>query len=152
MIDKAFWIHRQQPKYVSDWRIKPHEALTKGVDCSMFDYLAAHFAGIPGIERVDAASMRKGLGGWRGHDLPGKLRDAQAGTLPFYKWRDVKTRKPKSNKLSDHTGVHVRHPDTGDPSVLHASSGRGKTALVPIGGVFVSDLECVRELTIGDPR
>ena len=152
MINKAFWIHRQKPKYVSDYRITPDEALKKlWIDCSMFDYLSAHLAGILGIERVDAASMRKGRGGWRGRDLPGKLLYAKPGTLPFYKWIDRKTGKPKPSKLIDHTGIHVRDPISGDPAVLHASSGRLTTVVAPIAGVFVTDLAAVRELTIGDP-
>lgn len=152
MLAKSRWIERQRPKYESKWDITPEDALAKrrGTDCTMLDYLSAHLAGILGIERVDAASMRQGRGGWRGYDLPDGLRYAQPGDLPFYKWRD-KSGKPKTNKLVDHTGILDRD-EFGDPSLRHASSGADTVVTRPLQGILVTDLVAVRRLTIGDPK
>lgn len=98
----------------------------KGLDCSGYMDAAAKWTGLP-VQRTTAAYMADGLCGWAGTLLPDKLRDAQPGDLLFYDWGSGKVK---------HVGAAARDPQTGDPSLYHASSSRNKVLRVPLVGVL----------------
>lgn len=116
----------------------------KGLDCSGYIYLAAKWAGIPGLGRTTAARMAEGLNGWLGSQV--LLMQATDCDLPFWTW------KTNPLRVNGHVGAFL----TGEPkekqgrdglSIAHASP-RG-VVIVPFRYTFVDDLSLIRRLSIG---
>lgn len=63
------YLMEKHPKYPDklDPGITPDQAMIKGVDCSMYEYLVYKWAGVPGVQRVTAERMALGMGGWPGY-------------------------------------------------------------------------------------
>jgi hypothetical protein len=115
----------------------------RGLDCSGYIYWAARKAAIPGVRRVSASDMARGLGGWVGDDLAfgdGMLK-IQPLDLAFW------TFDPK--RANGHVGAFGINPATGFPGVRHASGSRG-VRMDEVWGWVQRDLTKVRRLTIGD--
>lgn len=110
----------------------------KGLDCSGYIFLAAKWAGIPGITRTTSYRMSLGLGGWTGRDVA--TTEAEECDLPFW------TFDPE--RPEGHVGAFLRRQD-GKLGVTHASSRRG-VVLDDFSGPFKTNLTKVRRLTIGD--
>ena len=108
-----------------------------GLDCSGYIWAAARL--IFPVTRTTAADMAAGFRGWVGITLANGLRYADEGDLPFYDWG--------SNRIK-HVGATVRDPASGDPSLLHASSSRNRTVMVPLQGVLGKP-KLVRRLNFG---
>jgi hypothetical protein len=139
-IARLFEIHAQQPTYKMDHRIKPDAPIEEGVDCSRLVFLAAKRAGIPGVARVCAADMCRGLGGWRGFDLPFGVRDADEADLGFL---DTKGRV-------SHVFAFVVDPGTRLLEIIHASGSAGTTVVEKLPARWGPRVEAVRRLTIGE--
>jgi hypothetical protein len=112
--------------------------LRKGIDCSGYLFLAAKWAGIPGVTRTTSQRMAMGLGGWIGRDID--FTEADECDLPFWTFRQ--------DRPYGHVGVFLRHP-YGMPGVTHASSTRG-VVLRDLTGPLLRNLSKFRRLTIGE--
>lgn len=112
--------------------------MKEGVDCSGYLFLAAKWAGIPGVTRTTSQRMAMGLGGWVGRDID--FTEADECDLPFWTFRKARP--------YGHVGVFLRHP-CGMPAVTHASSTRG-VVLGDLTGPLLRNLSKVRRLTIGE--
>lgn len=108
------------------------------MDCSGYLFLAAKWAGIPGVTRTTSHRMALGLGGWIGRDIA--IEDADECDLPFWTF--------KQQRPYGHVGVFIRQPH-GMPGVTHASTKRG-VVLQDLQGPLLRNLVKVRRLTIGD--
>jgi cell wall-associated NlpC family hydrolase len=128
------FIIAKHPKYVAGGADDPD----KGLDCSGYVYLAAKWAGIPGICRTTSLKMSQGLCGWTGVDIG--LDSADVCDLPFWTF--------EPHRPNGHVGVFLRDPN-GWPAATHASSRRG-VVLDALQGKLLRDLTKVRRLTIGD--
>jgi len=125
----------KNPKYV--WG--GASDLERGVDCSGYVFLAAKWAGIPGIKRTTAFRMALGIDGWSASEiLP---EQAQECDLPFWTWSTNPTR------INGHVGVFLR--EQSGLAVAHASERRG-VVLEPWEGKLRTDLSKVMRLIIGD--
>ncbi len=129
-------IERMAPKYVWGGSESPE----KGLDCSGYLYLAAKWAGIPGVRRTTSERMSKGLDGWKSVEIG--LSQAGKGHLAFW------TMKPE--RPAGHVGAFTNPKDEEYKAVYHASSSYGRVVRKPLDGVLLEKLEQVRELTIGD--
>jgi len=112
--------------------------LEKGLDCSGYLFLAAKWAGIPGITRTTSARMAEGLGGWTSRKID--LKDAQECDLPFWTF--------KENRPNAHVGAFL-NDSKGRRAVTHAGVSGG-VVLEPLKGKLRENLSKVRRLTIGD--
>jgi len=112
--------------------------LEKGLDCSGYIFLAAKWAGIPGITRTTAARMADGLGGWASKEV--NLHEAEECDLPF--WTFDEKRK------NGHVGAFLNDRDR-RRAVTHAGVHAG-VVLEPLVGRLRESLSKVRRLTIGD--
>jgi cell wall-associated NlpC family hydrolase len=126
------FITGKNPKYV--WG--GAAGIDSGLDCSGYLFLAAKWAGIPGITRTTAEKMSCGFGGWTGKDVQAEA----AGTCDLIFWAF------KKHRIS-HTGAIINKP--GKIHVTHASPAGG-VVLVPLMGKLETDLKKIRRLTIGD--
>jgi hypothetical protein len=112
--------------------------LDQGLDCSGYVYLAAKWAGVPGISRTTSVRMSLGFGGWCGNDVA--LHDADECDLLFWTFH-------KEQPLG-HVGV-LLFSEEGFANAAHASARRG-VVLRPLSGQLRQNLIKVRRLTIGD--
>jgi len=112
--------------------------LEKGLDCSGYLFLAAKWAGIPGITRTTSARMAEGSGGWTSCQID--LKDAQECDLVF--WTFSEKRK------NGHVGAFLIDSD-GRRAVTHSGVSKG-VVLEPLKGRLLENLSQVRRLTIGD--
>jgi hypothetical protein len=128
------FIVAKHPKYLWGGASDPE----KGLDCSGYVFLAAKWAGIPGVTRTTSVRMAEGLGGWIGRDID--IRDAQDCDLPFWTFTE--------NRINGHVGVILRD-QRGRRAVTHASQTKG-VVLEPLKGVLLRTLSKVRRLTIGE--
>jgi hypothetical protein len=114
------------------------EDLERGLDCSGYMYLAAKWAGIPGVTRTTAYRMAMGFGGWIGRDV--SLDAADECDLTFWTMED--------DRPHGHVGAFLRDP-AGKRKVTHASYSRG-VILEDLNQRLMKDLSKVRRLTIGE--
>jgi len=133
-------ILRFAPVYVMDINIRPDDPLERGVDCSRLHYLAYKRAGVLGIQRVTSRDIATGRGGWVGKLT--ELEDAEDLDLAFFTF--------KATRPDGHTGTFIFISVNGKLRLLHASSGYGKTVLVPFDNKFKSKLTKIKRITIGD--
>lgn len=110
----------------------------KGVDCSGYLFLAAKWAGIPGVTRTTSQRMAMGFGGWIGRNID--FTEADECDLPFWTF--------KQHRPCGHVGMFLRDLH-GMPGVTHASSKRG-VVFDDLTGPLLRNLSKVRRLTIGD--
>ena len=114
------------------------DAIESGLDCSGYIYLAAKWAGLPGITRTTASRMAQGLGGWTSINVSPE----SAEELDLVFWTFSVTRP------DGHVGAFLKISPTGRV-VTHASSGRGVIA-EPLGRRLNEMISRVRRLKIGD--
>jgi len=112
--------------------------LEKGLDCSGYLFLAAKWAGIPGITRTTSAKMAAGLGGWASREID--LQRAGACDLVFWTFRD--------DRPNGHVGALLLDR-AGHRTVTHASQYRG-VVREELNGRLREKMTGVRRLTIGD--
>lgn len=112
--------------------------LEKGVDCSGYLFLAAKWAGIPGITRTTSARMAQGLGGW--NSRPIGLRQALACDLVFWTFTEGRPNGHVGAFLADRAGRRM---------VTHASQRRGVIG-EELDGQLLRGVTGIRRLTIGD--
>jgi hypothetical protein len=132
--DRLLIIIDKHPKYARGGFADPDQ----GLDCSGYVYLAAKWAGIPGISRTTSHRMAQGFGGWSGYDVDPNAADEC--DLLFWTFTP--------NRPLGHVGVLLFDED-GLASAAHASARRGVT-LRPVCGPLLQNLIKVRRLTIGD--
>ncbi len=130
----SFSSARRHPKYLRGGA----SDLEEGLDCSGYVYLAAKWAGIPGICRTTSFRMSQGFGGWSGRDI--KLSDADECDLLFWTF--------SKNQPFGHVGALLRGPH-GCKQAAHASPRLG-VVLRPLKGSLTQNLSKVRRLTIGE--
>jgi cell wall-associated NlpC family hydrolase len=112
--------------------------LETGIDCSGYVFLAAKWAGIPGITRTTSSRMSLGLGGWPSKDVD--LSDATECDLLFWTFN--------KEQPAGHVGVLLL--DEQDcKHATHASERRG-VVLDALAGPISRNLTKVRRLSIGD--
>ncbi|MBI4965351.1 MAG: C40 family peptidase [Desulfomonile tiedjei] len=112
--------------------------LEQGLDCSGYLFLAAKWAGIPGITRTTSDRMADGLGGWTSKEID--LKDARECDLPFWTFRPA--------RKNGHVGAFL-NDNRGRRAVTHAGMSKG-VVLEPLNGKLLENLSKVRRLTIGD--
>jgi cell wall-associated NlpC family hydrolase len=112
--------------------------IEQGLDCSGYLFLAAKWAGIPGITRTTAHRMSLGLGGWASRSE--KSADAQECDLVFWTFSTARPNGHVGAFLGTHAGGH---------KVTHASTNRG-VIFEPLTASLRKNLTSVRRLTIGD--
>ena len=113
-------------------------SIEQGLDCSGYLFLAAKWAGIPGITRTTAHRMSLGLGGWDSN--PARLGQIQECDLVFWTFSAARPNGHVGAFLEDHAGGH---------KVTHASTSRGVIS-EPFTASLRKNLTSVRRLTIGD--
>ncbi len=128
------FIIRRHPQYLRGGASN----LEKGLDCSGYVYLAAKWAGIPGISRTTAFRMSRGFGGWSGRDIT--LSDADECALLFWTFTETQP--------FGHVGALLRSSQ-GRNQAAHASARKG-VVLRPLAGSLTQNLSKVRRLTIGE--
>ena len=112
--------------------------LDEGLDCSGYVYLAAKWAGIPGVSRTTSFRMSQGFGGWESREIgPGEADDCD---LVFWTFRE--------NRPEGHVGVLLQD-DRGRHRVTHSSARRG-VVLDVLRGPLRENPTKVRRLTIGE--
>lgn len=114
--------------------------LEKGLDCSGYLFLAAKWAGIPGITRTTSARMAEGLGGWTSRQIDPK--EARECDLVFWTFRE--------ERQNGHVGAFLNDSD-GRRAVTHAGVSKG-VVLEALKGMLLENLSQVRRLTIGDQK
>ena len=112
--------------------------ISSGLDCSGYLYLAAKWAGVPGVTRTTACRMALGLGGWTSR--PVAIDASQDCDLVF--WTFSPTRQ------NGHVGALLKAAPK-DRVVAHASTLRGVIA-EPLNKFPAKSLSGLRRLTIGD--
>jgi cell wall-associated NlpC family hydrolase len=127
-------IIKQHPQYL--WG--GSSDLNKGLDCSGYVYLAARWAGIPGVTRTTSLRMAQGFGGWTGKDVD--LEQGVDCDLLFWTFAP--------NKPFGHVGFLVL-TGQGRKETAHASPRLG-VVLRPLRGSLKQNLIKVRRLTIGE--
>lgn len=132
--NQLLFIVRKHPKYLKGGA----SDLQQGLDCSGYVYLAARWAGIPGITRTTAFRMSQGFGGWSGKDI--NLSHAHECDLLFWTFH-------KSQPFG-HVGVLLRG-SLCRTQAAHASARLG-VVLRPLKGSLTQNLSKVRRLTIGE--
>jgi hypothetical protein len=130
-----------KPKYRLDYRIQPKAPIEEGVDCSRYKYLVYLWAHVPGVQRVTSLDMSKGLGGWRGRDIP--LEDADELDMVWWSWKD------KPHHPRGHLGTFLIGK-SGLLEVTHASTSRGHIVHEELKGKLMDDIAVIRRITIGD--
>ena len=128
------FIVARNPRYV--WG--GSNAIESGLDCSGYIYLAAKWAGLPGITRTTSSRMAQGLGGWTSISV--NLESAEELDLVF--WTFSVTRP------DGHVGAFLKITPNGRV-VTHASSSRGVIA-EPLGRRLTETISRVRRLNMGD--
>lgn len=131
---QLLFIIDRHPKYLWGGSSDPG----KGLDCSGYVYLAAKWAGIPGVSRTTSLRMAQGFGGWSGQDIDLSL----AGDCDLLFW----TFNP--SQPFGHVGVLLLSAE-GRRQTAHASPRLG-IVLRPIRGSLKQNLTRVRRLTIGE--
>ena len=132
--EQLLFIIRKHPKYLRGGA----NDLERGLDCSGYVYLAAKWAGIPGISRTTSFRMSQGFGGWSGRDI--KLSNAEECDLLFWTF--------SKNQPFGHVGAMLRGAQ-GRKQAAHASPRLG-VVLRPLKGSLAQNLSKVRRLTIGE--
>lgn len=114
--------------------------LSKGLDCSGYIFLAAKWAGLPGVARTTSLRMAMGLGGWTGHDAT--IDQASQCDLIFW---TLTASRPHGHvgavMESKKDNIHVAHASQ-TKGVIHEKMNdylRQKTSLL-------------RKLSVGDPQ
>ncbi len=104
------FISAKKPKY--SWG--GASDISSGLDCSGYIFLAAKWAGLPGIARTTSSRMALGLGGWSGHNST--LDKAAPCDLIFWTFTE--------SRPNGHVGAVISSgPDI--INFVHASQRRG---------------------------
>lgn len=112
-------------------------SLEKGLDCSGYIFLAAKWAGLPGVTRTTAYRMSLGLGGWPSQRvLPDQAEECDLAFWTFSPLRPC-----------GHVGAIL--DKSRELSAGHASTTRG-VIKEPLKGSLRKNLSSMRRLTIGD--
>lgn len=119
----------------------PYDDPSKGLNCTSYLWLAAKWAGIPGVQLTQSRNMAEAGAGWVSSIVPDKLRSVQNLDLGFF------TFTPK--RPNGHAGAFLRTRD-GMPAVAHASTGKGKIVIEEVARWVEQKLTRVRRITIGD--
>jgi cell wall-associated NlpC family hydrolase len=128
------FILAKHPKYAWGGAGDPE----KGLDCSGYLFLAAKWAGIPGITRTTSAKMAEGLGGWTSREIT--VRQAKECDLVFWTFR--------KHRPNGHVGAFL-NDGNGRRSVTHAGTRNG-VVLEALEGQLLERMTRVRKLTIGE--
>jgi hypothetical protein len=119
----------------------PYDDPKKGLNCTSYLWLAAKWAGIPGVQLTQSWIMAEGGAGWSSTIIPDKLRSVQNLDLGFFTF--------KSDRPNGHAAAFLRSRD-GMPAIAHASYGKGKIVIEEVARWVEQKLTRVRRLQIGD--
>ncbi len=128
------FIVSKKPRYI--WG--GSKDISSGLDCSGYLYLAAKWAGIPGVTRTTAYRMAFGLGGWTSR--PVAIDVSQDCDLVFWTF--------SADRPNGHVGALLKATPK-ERVVTHASSRHGIIA-EPLNNFPTKSLSGLRRLTVGD--
>lgn len=134
--EQLLWIAERSPAYT--WG--GSESLERGLDCSGYIFLAAKWAGIPGVKRTTSRRMAEGEDGWEGDETT--FAQKKATDIVFYTWQ------LHFDRPDGHTGAVVRYRDR--LGLAHASSGKRRVVVVPFEGVLRDDISRIKRLRMGE--